>query len=180
MSLPTVSITSLPAAGVHAAGMQRRRPCAVEGPPATRQVSDRSFRAVVIEDDADIRGLVVLLLSQAGFVAHEAVNGAQGIALVEQHRPQLVTVDIGLPDLDGTEVNRRLRIFSDAYILMLTARAEAAEAVRSLASGADDYLAKPFKPEELRARAAAVRNGRLRQPGAALSRVAGEALRLPA
>src|SRR4029453_4169131 len=81
-------------------------------------------RAVVIEDDPDIRGLLVLMLKKLDFEVTQAAPGAEGIELVRNSQADLVTLDLNLPDLDGMEVCRRLRTFSDAYIMMLTARAD--------------------------------------------------------
>lgn len=108
--------------------------------------------AVVIEDDPDIRELVREVLEQAGFRVFVAGTGADGIALIEQHEPLVTTLDVSLPGMDGFETARRIRAFSNTYIVMLTARAEEIDAVQGLQSGADDYLTKPFRPRELRAR----------------------------
>ena len=108
--------------------------------------------AVVVEDDEDIRGLMVALLGQSGFEVHEAANGTAGVEAAQQHDPTVVTVDLGLPDIDGYEVTRRVRQFSDAYVVMLTARTEEIDTLLGLEAGADDYITKPFRPRELRAR----------------------------
>lgn len=108
--------------------------------------------AVVIEDDEDIRGLIVITLQQAGFTVHAATTGAQGVALVTAHRPVVTTVDVSLPDVDGFEVVRRLRTFSDTVVVMVTARGEEPDTLLGLESGADEYVTKPFRPRELRAR----------------------------
>ncbi len=108
--------------------------------------------AVVVEDDADIRGLLVLVLEQLDFVVTEAPDGLSGVEAVRRTNAELVTLDINLPDIDGMEVCRRLREFSDAYILMLTARADEVDRLNGLDTGADDYINKPFSPKELQAR----------------------------
>lgn len=108
--------------------------------------------ALVIEDDDDIRELLVALLKQSGFEAHSASTGLEGVRRVTAHSPVVVTVDLGLPDIDGFEVIRRIRRVSDAYILMLTARDDEIDTLQGLEAGADDYLTKPFRPRELRAR----------------------------
>ncbi|MGO4246482.1 PP2C family protein-serine/threonine phosphatase [Paenarthrobacter sp. RAF54_2] len=108
--------------------------------------------AVVVEDDADIRGLLVLVLEQLDFVVTEAPDGLSGVEAVRNTNAELVTLDINLPDIDGMEVCRRLREFSDAYILMLTARADEIDRLNGLDTGADDYVNKPFSPKELQAR----------------------------
>src|SRR5690606_17026509 len=108
--------------------------------------------AVVVEDDADIRGLMVALLGQSGFEVHAAATGTAGVEAVREHAPVIVTVDLGLPDIDGYEVTRQVRQFSDAYVVMLTARTEEIDTLLGLDAGADDYMTKPFRPRELRAR----------------------------
>ena len=108
--------------------------------------------AVVVEDDADIRGLLVLVLEQLDFVVTEAPDGLSGVEAVRRTNAELVTLDINLPDIDGMEVCRRLREFSDAYVLMLTARADEIDRLNGLDTGADDYINKPFSPKELQAR----------------------------
>lgn len=116
-----------------------------------------SYRpAVVIEDDPDIRALLVTLLQQSGFAVTEAADGATGLAAVAAEEPDLVTLDLNLPDLDGIEVCRRIREVTEAYIIMLTARPDEIDRLVGLETGADDYLTKPFSPRELRARVAAL------------------------
>lgn len=112
--------------------------------------------AVVIEDDADVRNLLEGVLSQAGFEVHTAVDGRAGVEVVRSRQANVVTLDIGLPDIDGFEVLRRIRNFSDAYVVMLTGRTDEPDLLSALNAGADDYIAKPFRPRELRARVAAM------------------------
>jgi two-component system OmpR family response regulator len=121
---------------------------------------DKSKSAVVVEDDPDIRALIAELLRQSGFEVAEASNGADGLAMVRETDPDVVTLDLNLPDLDGIEVCRRLREITDAYVVMLTARPDEIDRLMGLEIGADDYLTKPFSPRELRARIAAM----LRRP----------------
>lgn len=117
--------------------------------------------AVVVEDDGDIRELLVEVLGQAGFAVEAAESGKSGVDLVLGTSPDLVTLDLGLPDLDGVEVCRQLRAAGNtAYVIMITARAEEIDRLIGLEIGADDYLTKPFSPRELRARAMAM----LRRP----------------
>ena len=112
--------------------------------------------AVVVEDDADIRGLLEVVLQQSGFDVHSTDSGVAGVELVDSHCPDLVTLDIGLADIDGFETARRIRSVSDAHILMLTARSDEIDTVVGLESGADEYVTKPFRPRELRARVDAI------------------------
>jgi two-component system OmpR family response regulator len=112
--------------------------------------------AVVVEDDEDVRNLVEAVLSQAGFEVHSAAGGREGVDVVRAREASVVTVDVGLPDIDGFEVLRRIRQFSDAYVVMLTARTDELDTLTAFHTGADDFLAKPFRPRELRARVGAM------------------------
>jgi DNA-binding response OmpR family regulator len=116
--------------------------------------------AVVIEDDEDVRNLLSAVLQQSGFEVHSGATGREGVLAVRGNSPTVVTLDVGLPDIDGFEVLRRIRAFSDCYVIMLTARADELDTLMALQSGADDFLTKPFRPRELRARVAAM----LRRP----------------
>lgn len=107
---------------------------------------------LVVEDTADIRRLVVTVLQRAGMDVREVGTGGECLAQVRQDPPDLVVLDLGLPDADGTEVCRELRAISDCYVLMLTARAEEVDMLVGLAVGADGYMVKPFSPRELTAR----------------------------
>ncbi|MEA5454898.1 response regulator transcription factor [Sinomonas sp. JGH33] len=109
-------------------------------------------RAVVVEDDADMRMLLVRTLQRHGFDVAEAGTGADGLRLAREHVPDLVTLDLNLPDLDGTEVCRRLREFSNAYVVMITGRADEIDELTGLQIGADDYISKPFSPRTVQAR----------------------------
>ncbi|ALO68110.1 two-component system response regulator [Arthrobacter alpinus] len=112
--------------------------------------------AVIVEDDQDIRELISVILNQSGFEVHAASTGATGVEAVRVNNPAIVTLDLGLPDIDGFEVARQIRLFSDAYIIMLTGRADEMDTLLGLETGADDYLTKPFRPRELRARISAM------------------------
>jgi DNA-binding response OmpR family regulator len=119
--------------------------------------------AVVIEDDADIRHLLEAILGQAGFQSYSAETGAEGINAIREYAPILTTLDVSLPGIDGFEVARRIRSFSDTYIIMLSAHNEEGDTLMGLDSGADDYLTKPFRPRELRARIEAMLRRRRRE-----------------
>jgi two-component system, OmpR family, response regulator len=112
--------------------------------------------AVVIEDDADMRNLIEGILLQSGFEVHTASSGREGVEMVRDTSPNVVTLDVGLPDIDGFEVLRRIRRFSNAYVVMLTGRTEESDLLTALHSGADDYIIKPFRPREMRARITAM------------------------
>ncbi len=112
---------------------------------------------LAIEDDADIRQLLRALLDREGYTVTEATNGRDGLRIFHQARPDLVILDVGLPDLDGWQVLERIRDMSDAPVLVLTARSSEQDKVRGLNAGADDYLTKPFSRVELLARLQAIR-----------------------
>ncbi|WP_077490940.1 response regulator transcription factor [Sinomonas mesophila] len=136
------------------------------------ELADR--RAVVIEDDADVRMLLARTLQRHGFEVAEAATGAEGLRLAREHEPDLVTLDLNLPDLDGTEVCRRLREFSDAYVVMITGRAEEIDELIGLQIGADDYISKPFSPRTVQARVEAMfRRPRATAPKASAPDAAG-------
>jgi two-component system OmpR family response regulator len=131
-------------------------------------VSDLGL-AVIIEDDADIRDLLETVLRQSGFEVCSAAHGRAGVELVRRQNANVVTVDVGLPDIDGFEVLRRIRNFSDAYVVMLTGKDEEGDILSAFHGGADDYITKPFRPREFRARLTAVmRRPRYATPSTAL------------
>ena len=117
--------------------------------------SDR-HSVLVIEDDPNTAALVALYLERESFRVLTAGDGKTGLALAEQHRPDMVILDLMLPKMDGWEICRRLRRFSDVPVIMLTARGEEVDRVAGLTLGADDYVVKPFSPRELVARVKAV------------------------
>ncbi|MET0956113.1 MAG: response regulator transcription factor [Cryobacterium sp.] len=121
--------------------------------------------AVIIEDDADIRHLLEAVLTQAGFDAIATSNGLDGIRAVRAYDPIVTTLDVSMPGMDGFETAKRIRTFSATYLVMLTARDEEIDTLQGLEAGADDYLTKPFRPRELRARIDAM----LRRPRMALA-----------
>ncbi|HET8866908.1 MAG TPA: response regulator transcription factor [Agrococcus sp.] len=108
--------------------------------------------AVVIEDGEDIRELLAQVLTQGGFTVHTASDGATGVDLVREHDPIVVTIDVNMPGIDGFETARQVRAISTAYIVMITARGDEIDTLVGLQTGADDYIVKPFRPRELRAR----------------------------
>lgn len=117
---------------------------------------------LVVDDEAKLVELVQGYLRREGFQVLTALDGLTALDLVRANQPDLVVLDVMLPGIDGIEVCRRMRHFSDAYVLMLTARAEEIDKIVGLSVGADDYLTKPFSPRELVARVRAM----LRRPRA--------------
>lgn len=111
---------------------------------------------LVVEDEETIADFVSMGLSYAGFHVAVARDGNEGIAEFQQQKPDLVILDVMLPELDGFAVLRRIRLHGDVPVLMLTARAEVDDRVHGLELGADDYLPKPFKFKELLARVRAL------------------------
>ena len=109
--------------------------------------------AVIIEDDPDVRDLIDIVLTQSGFRTIVTENGPEGVEAVRQHNPLITTLDVNMPGMDGFAVARRLREFSNTYLIMITALADEIDVVQGFEAGADDYLVKPFRPRELRARA---------------------------
>ena len=112
--------------------------------------------AVVVEDDRDLGDAISALLDQAGFDVTVARTGADALAVIREQRPDLVTLDLTLPDIDGVEVCRQVRAVSDCYVIVISARAGELDRLVGLEVGADDYLVKPFSMRELQARVAAL------------------------
>ncbi|HVM18257.1 MAG TPA: response regulator transcription factor [Gaiellaceae bacterium] len=111
---------------------------------------------LVVDDEADIRGLVRQLLLRAGHEVAEAADGREALRAFHERRPDVVILDVAMPELDGWETLERIRDVSEAPVLMLTARVADVDKVRGLRAGADDYLTKPFGREELLARVEAL------------------------
>ena len=111
---------------------------------------------LIVEDDPNTATLVQTYLERDGFETIKAADGENGLRLARKHQPGFVILDVMLPRLDGWEVCRQLRTFSDVPILMLTAREEEIDRITGLSLGADDYVVKPFSPRELVARVKAI------------------------
>jgi DNA-binding response OmpR family regulator len=111
----------------------------------------------VVEDEVPLARLVVRYLEREGFKVSSCEDGERAVQLVREQDPEVIVLDLMLPGVDGIEACRRIRAFSDAYIIMLTARAEEADKIVGLSTGADDYVTKPFSPGELMARVRAMR-----------------------
>lgn len=113
-------------------------------------------RIVVVDDDPQLQETIGLMLQHEGYAVSAALSGSEGIEQVESSAPDLVILDINLPDISGFDVVRILRRSSPLPILMLTGRTESSDVVSGLDSGADDYLTKPFHADELLARVRAL------------------------
>jgi DNA-binding response OmpR family regulator len=111
---------------------------------------------LVVDDERNIIELVRLYLEKDGYAVIAAHDGREALSLAERHDPDLVVLDLMLPELDGREVTRELRRRGDVPILMLTARGDDLDRIIGLEMGADDYLVKPFNPRELVARVRAI------------------------
>lgn len=111
-----------------------------------------SQRMLIIEDDPDTQQMLTMILRSEGYDVLTAGNGPLGLELLRKMGPDLVVLDWMLPGMDGLEVCRRAREFSSVPIVMLTAKSGTEERISGLDTGADDFLAKPFEPEELLAR----------------------------
>ena len=120
----------------------------------------QGYRALVVDDEVPLAEVVASYLEREHFEATVAANGYDAIAVARELDPDVVILDVGLPGIDGFEVCRQLRTFSDAYVVMLTARDTEMDTVLGLTVGADDYVTKPFSPRELVARVRAM----LRRP----------------
>ena len=132
-------------------------------------------RILVVDDESALVELVRGYLEREQYEVVTAADGHAALELARAARPDLVVLDVMLPGLDGIEVCRQLRQFSDAYVIMLTARAEEIDKILGLTVGADDYLTKPFSPRELVARVKAL----LRRPRQAVTAAQGRAPEQP-
>jgi two-component system KDP operon response regulator KdpE len=109
-------------------------------------------KILIVDDEPAILRSLALLLRARGYEVDTAATGAAGLQAVSAWQPDLIVLDLGLPDLEGTEVCRRVRAASDVPIIVLSARGAETDKVQALDAGADDYVTKPFGPEELLAR----------------------------
>lgn len=134
------------------------------------------YRALVVDDEVPLAEVVASYLTRELFDVTLAHNGADALALAREIDPDVVVLDLALPGIDGLEVCRQLRTFSDAYVVMLTARDTQLDTIVGLSVGADDYVTKPFNPGELVARIRAM----LRRPRTVAAQVHTTAPTVPA
>ncbi len=147
---------------VHVAAPARR----TTQKPATLGGMASPIRVLVVDDEPPIVELLAGYLAREGYAVASVGDGLAAVDMVREQAPDVVILDVMLPGLDGVEACRRIRAFSDAYVLMLTARGEEVDRIVGLTVGADDYLVKPFSPRELVARVKALlRRPRTGAPG---------------
>ncbi|STZ41512.1 two component transcriptional regulator [Mycolicibacterium gilvum] len=132
----------------------------MDGTSAQGGLGAPGYRALIVDDEAALAEVVASYLQREQFETRTAVDGSEAVALAREFDPDVVVLDLGLPGADGLEVCRQLRSFSDAYVVMLTARDTEMDTIVGLTVGADDYITKPFSPRELVARIRAL----LRRP----------------
>ncbi|MGB0971645.1 MAG: response regulator [Mycobacterium sp.] len=132
------------------------------------------YRALIVDDEVALTGVIASYLKREHFEVSVAHNGRDALTLARENDPDVVVLDLALPGIDGLEVCRQLRTFSDAYVVVLTARDTETDTIVGLSVGADDYMTKPFRPRELLARIQAMLR-RPRTPGGGGAASAGDA-----
>ena len=135
--------------------------------PSSAGSAGTATQALVVEDEPALARLVGSYLTRAGHAVTYSSSGLEAVEVARRLDPDVVVLDLGLPGLDGIEVCRRLRTFSDCYVIMLTARDDEVDKLVGLSVGADDYLTKPFSPRELVARVGVLLRRPRRDPGTA-------------
>jgi DNA-binding response OmpR family regulator len=134
----------------------------------------RSSRVLIVDDEVPLAQIISSYFKKDGFEALVSHDGLDAVKVARDFQPDFIVLDLMLPGLDGVEVCKEIRKFSDAYIIMLTARDEEMDKVVGLAVGADDYMVKPFSTKELIARAYAM----LRRPRLAKNEISTESITL--
>lgn len=122
----------------------------------TSNVVPTPARVLIVDDERALAQILGSYLVKAGYDVHYAVDGPAAVTAARDLDPEVILLDLGLPGLDGLEVCRQVRTFTDCYILMLTARDDETDRIIGLGVGADDYIGKPFSPREVVARVNAV------------------------
>ncbi len=137
----------------------------MDNTPPLSPESAAGYRALVVDDERPLAAVVASYLEREHFEVAVAYNGVDALTLAREIDPDVVVLDLGLPGMDGIEVCRQLRTFSDAYVVMLTARSAEVDTIIGLSVGADDYVTKPFSPRELMARIRAMLRRPRKAPG---------------
>ena len=140
--------------------------------------ADLGYRALVVDDEAALADVVASYLHRDHFEVTVCHTGAEALAVAREVDPDVVVLDLGLPGIDGLEVCRQLRTFSDAYVVMLTARDTEMDTIVGLSVGADDYVTKPFSVRELLLRIKAILRRRAADPGNSAEEAQFERLRV--
>jgi two-component system KDP operon response regulator KdpE len=135
-----------------------------------KERTDKSIVAVVIDDEPQLRRLLRLTLEANGYRVYEAATGQDGLLEVAQRRPEIVVLDLGLPDIDGVTVLKRLREWSKVPVVVLSVRDRESDKIAAFDTGADDYVTKPFSTGELLARLRVAHRHSQRAPEAAVFR----------
>ena len=115
-------------------------------------MTENGLRVLVVDDEPAIQRFLHMALSAEGYSVFAAVSGAEALSAVVAHRPDLIVLDLGLPDMDGSEVTRRVREWASVPIIILSVRGQESDKIEALDAGADDYVTKPFGAGELLAR----------------------------
>lgn len=115
-----------------------------------------NIKVLIIDDDQNLADMVGLIFQTNGATVYKAGDGESGLQMFYQHRPNIVVLDVVMPEINGWEVCRQIRLMADTPIIMLTTLVDDQDIVKGLQYGADDFISKPFSPEVLKARAAAV------------------------
>ena len=115
-------------------------------------MNEIGFRVLVVDDERAIRRYLHAALNAHGYIIYEGINGQEALSMAAAERPDLLILDLGLPDIDGVEVTRQIREWSQLPIIILSVREQEGDKVAALDAGADDYLTKPFSTGELMAR----------------------------
>ena len=135
-------------------------------------MSNKQFAVLVVEDDAAVRNLMAVTLETQGYQYRLAKTGGEALIEATTHQPDIMLLDLGLPDMEGVEIIRKVRTWSALPIIVISARSEDGDKVEALDAGADDYLTKPFSVDELLARLrVALRRLHVQQPAGVESAV---------
>lgn len=135
-----------------------------------------STRVLVVEDEPPLADLVRTYLEHAGLAVRLCETGTEAVTAAREWDPDVIILDLGLPGMDGIEVCRAVRTFSDCYVVMLTARSDEVDTLVGLSVGADDYVTKPFRPREVVARVQALLRRPRRQAASTAPEAAGVAM----